>query len=774
MSADGGRTFTDATFSSPAGEVLALTAAPRDPRTLYAVVAPYAPAGLPAATPAPALFVSGDGGATFDARAGSARLHPTAIAIDPAAPSVVWLNDVSPATSAGSSLWLSTDGGVTFGLPPAPVKDAVSALTFSVVPDGPSALLAATPSSGLLRTSDQGKDWTSVPVGADGQVDPVYDVGVEQSRPDVLMALTKTGAWRSTNGGNGFGAVRDGLPADCGATALTRDAVAPSTFLVLCTRGRAYRFQSSGADLVRVHPPAEQFPPDANDPNDPTQQVPDTTQPVPMTELGVRTLPDDEGSSGSLAFDGETLYYAGPPTPVFARMGTTTIHRIRARDGKRLPDLVVPLTVSEIAYDGLRHVLYVQGLVAHDQADMYVLDLRTHAVRHLFALPGYPGAHSQYSFDASLDRFVVAQESTRNVFQLDHAGRIKSRCALDGGQTSGGYNGNDDAGLGQATAMTATGSGGGGYWQAEDDATMYHIGARCERLATYSHRKFAESGAENDALVCDTVTFDRPAVWIRDSGIGKVYAYGIPNGYCPLATKLRLRTPGVVARGTTANVCATLTTRGDTSPLAAMPVTFTVAGRGAGVATTTADGTACVRYRVPGGLPVGTARGAAVATPPVRAAFLGTTSYLASLADGLLRVPLPDVVTHLPLPGIVAPAPPANPPAQPLAQAPIPQAQAQAEAQAQAQAQAQSQAQAQAQSQAQAQAAAVPQVQEQVQLAEQTATGERELNFSRYRPHRARDHGAPLATAAAGLMLAAGFAAQRVYETARADRGWRR
>src|SRR3954468_8137594 len=144
--------------------------------------------------------------------------------------------------------------------------------------------------------------------------------------------------------------------------------------------------------------------------------------------------------------------------------------------------------------------------------------------------------------------------------------------------------------------MTAAGSGGGGYWQAEDDLTMLHVGPRCETLATYDHRHFAESGAENDALVCDTTPFARPAIWIRDSETDEAYAYSVPKAYCPLATTLRLRTPGTVTRGSTSRVCAVLATRGGTAPLPGLPVTFTVDGRGAGLGTTAADGAACVEY----------------------------------------------------------------------------------------------------------------------------------------------------------------------------------
>src|SRR5206468_9060894 len=137
---------------------------------------------------------------------------------------------------------------------------------------------------------------------------------------------------------------------------------------------------------------------------------------------------------------------------------------------------------------------------------------------------------------------------------------------------------------------TAAGYGGEGYWQSEDDRTTVHVGPRCEVMAVYAHRTFSEARAENDGLVCDTVTFGMPAIWIRDSDSGVVWAYGVPKAYCPLATALSLTVAPVVASGAVAPVCARVTLRGGTAPLPAATVQFTVAGRGLGPAVTGADG----------------------------------------------------------------------------------------------------------------------------------------------------------------------------------------
>jgi photosystem II stability/assembly factor-like uncharacterized protein len=736
ISRNSGHTFTDVAPAG-AGEVRTVVGNPSDPAILYLLVETATAAVTDLAAPLPSLYISTDGGTSFTPAPGSAGLRPTAVAVDPAKPLVMWLNDTS-AAAAGSSLWVSADGGRSFAPPPSRKTDTATDLAFGTVPDGPSRLIVANGTSGLFETSNDGSSWEPHKVGS-GEGQPTLGVRFEAGQSRGLMAVASSGIWRSTNGAASFRQT-EGLPLGCGARGITRDGLSPSTFLLACADGAAYRYTSSGGDLATVGaedgktvpPPIELDP-----------RLPLPTTPLPV--LGVRRLPVNDGSSGSLAFDGETFYYGPPPVRAFAGYGAGVIHRMRVSDGQALPDLTLPFDAAEMSYDGLRNVLYVQSVMDGSSAKMYSLDLLTGRVKEMFPLPSW--AASPMTYDASINRFVVAVEGRPTVFQVDLTGRIRSQCDVP----------DDDQERRGASSMVAAGYGGSGYWQSEDDEDVWHIDGRCRVLAKYTHRHFSEAKAENDALVCDTITFGKPAIWIRDSDTADVYAYGVPKGYCPIATQLAVTTAGTVDRSSVTPVCASLTIRGGTVPLPGMALQFTVGGRGLGSATTDVAGHACLPYRADTRATRSAAHGALERVDAI-VAFLGTPSYVASAGDGVLRIrDLPTIAPPLPPPGLAAvPFVPPHLPPPNAAPHPAPQPNPQPQPQAQAQAQSQ----AQSQSQAQAQAAAVPQVQEQVQVAENTVSRNREL--SRYRPRRAAPFdGRALGYGFAAVMAAVAWTAQR-------------
>jgi hypothetical protein len=558
----------------------------------------------------------------------------------------------------------------------------------------------------LLYSRNRGRTWEPVAAGRGA----AYGVRFEPTTADALMALTGGGPVRTTDGGRRFRRTT-GLPASCGGRQLVTTGSGPGAFLTLCADGGVYRYVSSGADMSGYATG-----PDGTTPTD-RPGTPDALTATPLRVLGRRTLPYADGSSGSLAFDGAVLYAANPPDGATNGSGFTWVRRVVAATGRALPDLEIPVSVIAMSYDGRRNALYLQTLGDDNlHVAMVSYDLASGRVTPMFRLPWQMGRQSLYSYDASTDRFVVADESTAEVLQIDRSGKTRARCTVSRTLDSHG-----------AATMVAAGTGGGGYWQSEDDTTLLHIGPRCEVLARYTHRMFQEGMAENDALACDTITFGVPAVWIRDSGTPDVWAYAVPKAWCPLATGTSLAAPRAAAPGSRVEVCARVTLRGGSVPLPGATVQFTAAGHGAGAAVTDARGQACVPYPVD---PADVAHGRV----PVRAVFLGTASYLPSGADGAMRVALPR--PELPRIHVVAPVlvVPPNVPA-PGDPAPVNPPHVQADPG--------SQVQLQANSQFQPGGMAVPEVEQPLQVARQesTTTG---LGFG-----------------AAALMAGATFAARR-------------
>jgi hypothetical protein len=107
-----------------------------------------------------------------------------------------------------------------------------------------------------------------------------------------------------------------------------------------------------------------------------------------------------------------------------------------------------------------------------------------------------------------------------------------------------------------------------------------------------------------------------------------MWAFAVPGGYCPAPTRLTLAPKTVsLPVGHRIDECGTLTAFGRSLPR--QPVRFFVDRAFAGVRITDGDGRACVPFDG-----VSATRGLV----RVRAAFLGSTSYLPSNDDGTIGV----------------------------------------------------------------------------------------------------------------------------------------
>ncbi len=649
---DRGRAWSRASGVSGVRKVVA-----DDGRRVYALTAPAA-TGLPVTLPvgtAATLYRSTDGGRTFAEMGGALDLAVSAVVPDAVSPTRLWIGVGGPA----GGVYVSDDDGGTFTRV---ANGDVTALATSKLVGGGGELVAAT-SDGLVVTRDAGATFTSHQHGA------FSGVAVEWRHPSALMLLGST-VLRSSNTGGTVSQEAFGLPASCHATDLRRDRSVPSVFLTTCSDGATWRYRSDGTDLSSI-----------DDPNASSGVgVNNLGPPTPMRELARHPVPiPGSRSDGSIAFDGYVLYYSDGEQHGI-------VHRMRASDGARLPDLRTTITrgLGHLAYDANRdHLLALdRSLVVWD------IDLHSGKATKLFHSPlngsteeqdsGDPNGTFYYgsmTFDSSTDRLLFASDSSDSYTEFDRQGHQVGACP--------------DLGLGEIVkvvgqpstsasiaALVATGDG-ETYVESEDDSYVLRVDRSCRVVAEFQHEQFSEAPNENDAMACDTTTFDTPAIWLRDASEARVVAYAVPSGYCALPSSVAVSAPAAVATGSSGRVCAHLISRGKRLPIAGQRIDLLVAGRGIASPSTDVHGTACARYE-PLSREAGAGSGSARTRQPVVAAFLGTPAYRPATARAStlvsrsvlpLPVPPPPVPPQPPLP-VVHPAPvvvavPPPPPVQP-------------------------------------------------------------------------------------------------------------
>lgn len=582
LSRDGGLTFTSETASDPKdlSGTEAVDAVGSQPYgnggagdvyvSLRRQVAGHAAVySLAKVTPDGAVTVNAGAGALT---VGSLAWEPTGYAPLSGSPlGNLWVTDsTSAAADNGLALLLSQDGGQTFEPPASRVSEPLADVRYGKLASGAPILAVASSHGGVLWSTDDGSSWKRT------QMDnglPVRAVELGAQLSDVAVALTATGTWQTSDNFTSFHAADAGLPPTCTLTDLSAFPGAGRTrFIGSC---------DSGHQWFWYQPPSGN--PHAK--GSPGGGVGGTNV-QPMLPLATVPL-GDPSSSGSLAFDGSILYYASLSPPYTT---TRVIFRVRARDGVQLPSLPVPVYARFLTYNANRDAI---DFIDENGLNMYELSLTSGRTVRLFSLQA-ASFSSAYSYDPTRDGFAAAVESTTTVLHTDAHGAVTSQC-----QTRTGSIGDNSqaAGFYAAAGMVADGHNGGGYVEAEDDATIREIDGQCRILATFAHRPYAEAVGENDSLVCDSVTFyPRIAVWIRDSSAASVSAYQVPGGRCEMPTRLTLSVPAIVHSGTTTTVCAGLYLQPHATPIVGERIAGTVDGRSLAMPRTGTDGRSCTRY----------------------------------------------------------------------------------------------------------------------------------------------------------------------------------
>lgn len=636
VSRDDGRSFA-APAPGPAGNAVA-AAVSRTGTLLVATVAEVLTT----------FWRSTDGGATFTV-AGALAATPATLAFDAGAPDAVWL---SSTTGAGTGVWRSPDAGTTWQ----PVLSDLPAYDVDTAPRPGGGLVAVARADGLWRSTTGGATWTRT------ASPPLAAVRVDSGGPAVLAVadgrpvLVQDPPRRTT-------ALAAGLPPGCRASDLTSDRAPASTFVLRC--GDGWYALVSAAD------------PDAAGSGATPPGPPAVGGVRRLTKLARLGLPTDDGThSGSLAFDGRALYYAGEFRSVGATAPVDTVHLMSPRDGRGLGTLAVGHPVKFLTYDSPHDRFYVD-----DGRSMWRVGSRGGA-----AVPAFPSTLSYtWSFDASTRTFVGTYEGDdeRSMLTLTESGVVAGRCSLNDAipAPSSPY----------AAPSAVVAAADGAYVVLEDDTTVLRVRRDCTWQATYVTETFSESPLENDELVCDPLTFaPRTALWVRDGVVAQVVAYDLPEGYCPFAATLAVTVPRSVADGGSALVCATLRRTGRGEPIPGQAVVLDADGVVLAAPPTDARGRTCATPRLAAAKPTA-ATPPAARTVPVRARYAGTPQWTPATATAATTVLplLPRVAVAPPTlpdpgpapdshPGRAGPPAPPNPPADP-AHVPHPQSQPQAQ-----------------------------------------------------------------------------------------------
>ncbi|WP_214414480.1 WD40/YVTN/BNR-like repeat-containing protein [Sphaerisporangium fuscum] len=252
-------------------------------------------AGVTSSHFGPSVAFSDDLGATwqeperrpvaFPADTGAALERVWQLVPDPVVPGRVW------AGTEPSALFVSDDGGVTFEMVRAlwdhphrphwqPGFGGQAVHTVLPHPRNPSELLVAMSAGGVYRSADGGASWKADNAGIQATFMPdrfpefgqcVHKVGRDAVNPDRLYAQNHHGVYRSDDGGGHWDSIADGLPSDFGfpMVAHPRRAgviynfplVADSMRFPADRRCRVYRSQDAGGTWEALSDglPAEPF-----------------------------------------------------------------------------------------------------------------------------------------------------------------------------------------------------------------------------------------------------------------------------------------------------------------------------------------------------------------------------------------------------------------------------------------------------------------------------------------------------------------------------------
>ena len=154
------------------------------------------------------------------------------------------------ASTRASHVTRSTDAGTSWSVVGLTNEKRITRI--AVNPLNPDILLAAT-WGGIYRSSDGGTSWTKTSTFSSG-----WDVAIDPSNPLVCYAGA-SGVYKSTDGGLSWVKLSNGLPSSSGRLVLSLAQSAPSTLYVLNSNTTFYKSTNAGDSWTSLSIPADLF-----------------------------------------------------------------------------------------------------------------------------------------------------------------------------------------------------------------------------------------------------------------------------------------------------------------------------------------------------------------------------------------------------------------------------------------------------------------------------------------------------------------------------------
>jgi photosystem II stability/assembly factor-like uncharacterized protein len=166
------------------------------------------------------------------------------IAVDPRGVVFVGYWEVA---AKGGGVARSADGGRTFKVLPGIQGESVRAL--AIAPSNPDVVVAGT-LSGVFRSNDGGASWQRISPADDAEIHNVESVAVDPGYPEIIYVGTWHLAWKTVNGGATWVPVRTGIITDSDIFTITLDKRDPQTVYATACSGM-YRSFDGGARFTK-------------------------------------------------------------------------------------------------------------------------------------------------------------------------------------------------------------------------------------------------------------------------------------------------------------------------------------------------------------------------------------------------------------------------------------------------------------------------------------------------------------------------------------------
>lgn len=190
------------------------------------------------------IFVSDDSGASWN-RLSAVISKPDFvidhILIDPQDSNTLYAGIWSVSTPSGGGVFKSEDGGGTWAELPAMHNQSVRAL--SLAPSDPRILLAGT-LEGVFRSHNAGATWTQISPLRHEEIKNVESIAVDPYDPQIIYIGTWHLPWKTTDGGQNWFPIKQGIVDDSDVFSIFIDPVNPQRALLSACTGV---YQSSDA-----------------------------------------------------------------------------------------------------------------------------------------------------------------------------------------------------------------------------------------------------------------------------------------------------------------------------------------------------------------------------------------------------------------------------------------------------------------------------------------------------------------------------------------------